>query len=78
MVLQLYAIYDLVAEDFGPPFTAKNDAVACRNFLRSMPKEVNVREFVLYKIGSYCTVDGIVESQTPGQVEFNLKEVSNE
>lgn len=48
----IYSIYDRVAEDSGPVWPAKNDAVAIRN-ARIMLKEVRADEFRLYCVGSW-------------------------
>lgn len=53
--VNLYCIYDRVAEDSGPPFAAKNDGVAQRE-LRHLLDNVPVYDrdaFKLCRIGSW-------------------------
>lgn len=50
MKMGIYAIYDSVAEECGPIWTAKNDAVAVRNCRNSL-KEVRLEEYKLYALG---------------------------
>ena len=53
MEMHMYTIRDLVAEENGPLFAAKNDAVAMRSYNRLMAEVVNPSEFVLYHVFSY-------------------------
>lgn len=52
MKMGVYVIFDRIAEEAGPLFTAKSDAVAVRNYRISL-KEVQPSEFRLYAIGEY-------------------------
>lgn len=52
MITNLYAIYDVVAQDHGPLFEAKNDQVAVRNVLQSLRNVENPGEYRLYYFGS--------------------------
>lgn len=52
MKMGVYVIYDRIAEEAGPLFTAKSDAVAIRNYRNSL-KEVQASEYRLYAIGEY-------------------------
>ena len=53
MEMHMYTIRDLVAEDNGPLFAAKNDAVAMRSYNRLMAEVENPGEYVLYHVFSY-------------------------
>lgn len=48
----IYAIYDRVAEECGPVWAAKSDAVAVRN-CRNVLKDSRADEFMLYCLGSF-------------------------
>ena len=52
MKMGIYALYDRVAEECGPVWTAKNDAVAIRNAKISL-KEVRADEHWLYRLGEF-------------------------
>jgi hypothetical protein len=52
MKMGVYVIYDRIAEEAGPLFTAKSDSVAIRNYRISL-KEVQASEYRLYAIGEY-------------------------
>lgn len=52
MKLNIYTIFDRVAEEAGPIFVAKSDAVAVRNF-RHYTKDTRQEEYRLYRVGEY-------------------------
>jgi len=52
MKMGVYVIYDRIAEEAGPLFTAKSDDVAIRNYRISL-KDVNADEYRLYAVGEY-------------------------
>ncbi len=54
MTLSVYVLFDRVAEECGPVWAAKNDAVAIRN-ARIQLKEVRADEYRLYCLGSLDT-----------------------
>lgn len=57
----LYSVYDTTAEEFGPVFMARNDAVAKRAVINMMEKsEVSVNEFKLHKLGTFNTSTGYI------------------
>lgn len=57
MTMQVYTIYDKVARESGPLFTAKNDSVAWRQFHNAITGKVEVdeHEYQLLKLGTYTT-----------------------
>lgn len=66
----LYCIYDRVAEEAAPPFVARTDGVAIRQFMAALSQApVSKDEFRLYKIGvwnpSTMNVDGIAPLDIP-------------
>lgn len=71
----LYSIYDVVLEEFAPPFIAKNDKAASRMFLQGIRKMSNPNDLSLWMIGAfnaadqYMVVDGCKPVQIP--VELN-------
>lgn len=57
MKVRMYTVYDKVAEEAGPLFTAKNDGVAARNF-RNLLEQNQVQEkeeFKLLYMGEFDT-----------------------
>lgn len=57
MKVNIYTIYDVLAEECGPVFQAKNDSVACRA-VDAMLKEVSgtaISDYHLYCLGSFET-----------------------
>jgi hypothetical protein len=70
MIMQMYAIYDTVADVFNKPFTAHNDADAIRAFSQSFEQgnKANKQDYVLYHIGEYNDSDG---SLYPGTKDSN-------
>lgn len=49
----IYTIYDEAADEFGPVFTAKNDAVAKRQFQQILKGVEYPAEFGLFKVGDF-------------------------
>lgn len=59
-VMNVYTILDRAAEEYGPPFIAKNDEVAKRNFvnlLNEVPAHVK-KDYELIRIGNFNTESG--------------------
>lgn len=50
-VMSLYVIYDCVAEESGPVYEAKNDAIALRNYGNFLKKMEHKEDFRLFKVG---------------------------
>lgn len=61
MVYNLYSIYDSVAEEFGPLFHSKSDAVAKRAVTTVLHEGVKASDYDLYMIGTYDVDLGIIE-----------------
>lgn len=60
--MNLYSIKDIIAEEFGPVFQAKNDQVAVRqvnNTFRATPPG-DPESFQLYRIGEFDPETGIL------------------
>ena len=49
----VYSIYDEAANEYGPVFTAKNDAVAKRQFLQLVKSVEYPAEYGLFKVGDF-------------------------
>jgi len=63
MVFELYTIKDLIAEEYGPIFQAKNKAVAERNFANLVKnQDLNQEEFFLEQIGTFDNISGVIDS----------------
>jgi hypothetical protein len=70
MKLELYAIYDTIADVFNKPFTAHNDADAIRAFTASFEQgnQANKNDYVLYSLGSYNDGSGEISPVVPLKV----------
>jgi hypothetical protein len=70
MKLELYAIYDTIADVFNKPFTAHNDADAIRAFTQSFEQgnQANKNDYVLYSVGSYNDGSGEITPVVPLKV----------
>jgi len=60
MFLNLYSIYDTVAEIFNKPFSDVNDASAIRAFSQSLEENKNKNDYVLYHIGGFDDNSGSI------------------
>lgn len=72
MIVFLYTIQDIIAQENGPVFTAKNDAVAMRNYnalLNDVP-EIDKNNYKLYRVAEFNTESIIpfVEAENPGKL----------
>lgn len=61
-LVHLYAIYDTVAEEFGPLYQAINDGVALRNYFNFMVNIDFKDDYQLHHIG-YMTKDYVIKTQ---------------
>ena len=60
--MRCYAIKDMVANEFGPIFYAKNDEVALRQYNQLQAKnEFIIDEFKLFFLGSLDDDKGIID-----------------
>lgn len=70
--MELYVIYDKVADETGPIFEAKNSSVALRNVAHVL-KDSCLTDYKLIKIGSYSH-DGVQELiPLVGFIEYDIK-----
>lgn len=72
MSSRVYVIYDIVAKEAGPLFTAKNDDVAARNFRQLLAHE-NVedpKEYQLMCVGEY-------DSEQPSLFGLKVNDIIN-
>ena len=53
----MYTVYDKIAHDSCPPFTAKNDGVAARKFRELLVNAVTPDDYELWRIAQYSTCD---------------------
>ncbi len=64
MVYNIYSIYDSVAEEYGPIFNAKSDAVAKRAVSGILNSgEIRSNDYDLYCLGTYNTDTGEINSE---------------
>lgn len=62
-IFNVYSIYDIKAQKYGPLFEATNDEVAARQFVQVLQKIQPIfrTEYKLYKIGSFDFVSGSLD-----------------
>lgn len=76
MKLNIYSIYDVVAQVFNKPFTDINDGTAVRSFVQSVNDQPHKNDYVLYKLGSLTDHNGVIEpSDVPIKIHsgFDIK-----
>lgn len=75
--MKVYSIYDKVAKECGPLFTAKNDDVAVRNFKNLLVSErvSNPSDYMLYNLGEFDPDQPIlVGFGVPNFINTNLED----
>lgn len=55
--VNIYVIYDKLAEEAGPLFIAVNDEVAKRQYEQTMQHVTTKADYLLYRIGFYDNVN---------------------
>lgn len=76
----LYSICDVVAQEYGEPFMAKNDDIARRCFHLGLSKaDPSVKkDYMLYQIGEFDTETGHITENMPVYVRETLEVVEDE
>lgn len=70
----LYCIYDRVAEVAAPPFSARTDGVAIRQFIAALANApVSKDEFRLYKVGVWNPNTMLMEGIAPLDIPISSK-----
>lgn len=75
--MKVYSIFDRVAKECGPLFTAKNDDVAVRNFNNLLVSErvCNHSDYMLYCLGEFDPEKPILEGfGVPTLINTNLED----
>lgn len=73
--VNLYTIYDRLAEEAGPIFHAKNDAVALRAAKNLLKDVANAADYVLHHIGFFDTKEScLIPLETVSVVEDSIDE----
>jgi hypothetical protein len=66
---------DVTAEEYGPVFQAKNDAVAMRNVLRMVKENrLDLNDFLLYRFGSFDSDKGVLQGFAPTVVPYGSED----
>lgn len=68
MIYNVYTVYDNVAEEAGPPFTAVNDGIARRMFKNMNIPESLKSDYKLVRIGFYDSKDMQLAIDEPYEV----------
>lgn len=80
MKMKLYTIRDKVADEAGPIYQAKNDAIAVRQFNNLMAnQQVDVVDYALYCVGEFDTEAMTIEPDIRMvDMMFSKQEVEDE
>lgn len=70
MKFNLYTVNDVVAEEAGPVFVAKNSGVAFRNFSGMLKDVTNQSEYELFHVGEYDSDTMQVTGMIPKKVLY--------
>lgn len=73
MISRMFAVQDLAAGAFLPPFLAPSEGVACRYVRDSMRREghpfaMNPSEYVLYEVGEFDDSNGMCVACQPRSI----------
>lgn len=76
MRMRLYSLYDSIAKEFAPVFSAKTDALASRSVRNLLSKVPNFSDFTLHFVGEFDHDDGRLHLCTDDErdqvIDFNL------
>lgn len=78
--MKLYTVYDVVAKEAGPVWTAKNDDIACRQFKKLLTGEdvTNPEDFHLYRVADYDPETMIISPEREQvTVKINIMEAGH-
>ena len=78
MIYNVYTVYDKVAEEAGPPFTAVNDNIARRMFANMNIPQALKSDYQLVRIGFYDSKDMQLAVDEPYCLTEKAKEDFNE
>lgn len=79
--LGLYCIYDVVMDQFSPPFVARNESHAVMQFEMSIKKAREngfTQEFELWEVGKFDDDSGVVSSNSDLPKKVNLSKVEDD
>ena len=77
MITNIYTIRDKVAEEVGPLFQAKNDAVAIRQFKQLIKDSENPEEYELLCLGDFNDQTIELETGKVKVININIEVISN-
>ena len=77
MITNIYTIRDKVAEEVGPLFQAKNDAVAIRQFKQLIKDSENPEEYELLCLGDFNDQTIELESGKVKVININIEVIQN-
>lgn len=64
--MELYCVYDKVAEEYGPVFEQSNDGCAIRIMRKQFIKDGEIeKDFVLVHLGTHDKISGTIKSEEP-------------
>jgi hypothetical protein len=73
MLINLYSIYDKVAETFNDPFKELNNASAIRSFQHSVIDQPHKDDYVIYHVGTFDTDKGEYNAIQPVRLLTGLE-----
>lgn len=77
MVVELFTVYDKIAEEAGPVFQSKNRGVAIRAYLQLIGDTAQPLDYKLLAIGRFNTDLALLEGYNIPQ-EIDVEEALNE
>ena len=77
MITNIYTIRDKVAEEVGPLFQAKNDAVAIRQFKQLIKDFENPEEYELLCLGDFNDQTIELETGKVKVININIEVIPN-
>lgn len=74
MTLNIYSIFDTVAQVFNKPFTELNNATAIRAFTGSIQSQEYKDDYVLYNLGELDDNSGVIKpNENPVKILSGLE-----
>lgn len=76
--MRLYSVWDIIKAEYMPPFLAKQDATANREFQTALAKTPNPNDYELHYLATFDIETGEITDNRGHKVQISLKTETEE